>query len=1028
MTISTTVDNITSGPYPGDGTNAQFSYTFKAIAATDLQVYEDNGTTSTLLTVNSDYTVNDLGSENGGTIDRVAGNLPTGSTWFIVADYKQVQATVFGSQGAFLSAIHEAAFDRIIMLILQIERKSNLALRLPASYTGDASVELPIPVADRGFKWNAAGTALETTLTNPDEVATSVDASAAAAAVSAAAASVSQTAVAVDLVATNADVVSTGEDVLSAEAWANHDEDVLIPSAVGGDEVDDYSAKHHAAKAEDWANQAGTKINLRNCVQNQAAVEQTNTRVAGFSSTIYTGDSVSDTDIDLNLDMVTGDRGGIAWIKDRDGSGTESHVMVTSVTGATNSIRTDTNAVIAVTGGAEVTSFTSTGVRIGSSSWVNQSTERYVAWAWGTTHEKSGTTNTGRAYTCHYNPKTGLSITLVAAGTSDGSQKIPSHLNQKTELVSSKALDASGNHYTSHESFDEGEFLSLDLNDEVLTTATNDMIHVDDGVILSGVSFNPAGRFLVIQKHSVEGYSNIGVYNPSGEAGYELNLGFRAGYWLGKRLDTTGNWILENTVAPDTFLTADTPSVEGVSGQLSFTDTGVVFNAAGHPAWNVIGSFLYETYAASSTDGTHSQADYDEPTSPDTVNIVEGSIVSFAEGFNNNGTLDSTLTIGASITYTIPNGTPEGKSYLYIDKVTGDIGLTQVPYAEGNNSRTEADHWGTETHDGLRTTDSHSGYQTATGVVSATTELAGTPAHNPFRAQQAQWASASGSFTTGTNGAATNARGYEAIPYTFDTDRVIHSVGLISAATTDTPKSCEFMGLLDGVWVSLLVIADPLLIPNIQSVFDIVDTTAYAGLEYRVYAKDGSNSYVRLRGVEINTSAPVGDFYNIVTGITVDSTDTEIKRVYLATLDTDSEAHASNIENYPVARMAVNDLDVYGFFQSTQNRKRIKFGVVQNNNIYAIPLPDGWDWEDCDAEAWILVDGVWMRSGWFATTGDRRGTKAHSTSGGVVVVTAVNFVANGNPHWDGGSYRALTAPTSALCQVILTNNGRTTNA
>ena len=1015
MTISTTVDNITSGPYPGDGTNAQFSYTFKAIAATDLQVYEDNGTTSTLLTVNSDYTVNDLGSENGGTIDRVAGNLPTGSTWFIVADYKQVQATVFGSQGAFLSAIHEAAFDRIIMLILQIERKSNLALRLPASYTGDASVELPIPVADRGFKWDAAGTALETTLTNPDEVATSVDASAAAAAVSAAAASVSQTAVAVDLVATNADVVSTGEDVLSAEAWANHDEDVLIPSAVGGDEVDDYSAKHHAAKAEDWANQAGTKINLRNCVQNQEAVNQTTTPVAGMSSTSYTGDVTSNRDIDLNLDMASGDNGGLVIVKDRGNSA--SHFLHCSLFSTGQILQTDTT-VAQTTYPNSFDSFTTTGMRLGVNTAVNNA-RNYIAWAHATTHKKSGTTNTGRAYTCHYNPKTGLSLTLVEAGTSDGSQKIPSHLNQKTELVTIKALDAVSQHVVSHESFGNGDYMAIDANAGVVNSATNNIEHVETGVIISGSDFNFAGRFLVIQKHSVEGYSKIGIYNPSGVAGWEFDLGFKPGYSHTKSL-AVGEWGAVDVVRDFARLKSDLPDAEVTGTTVEFTDTGLVF-VNSHTSYNALGvKFLVESYADSSTDGTHSQADYDEPTSPDTVNIVEGSIVSFAEGFNANGTLDSTLTIGASMTYQIPNGTPEGKSYLYIDKLTGAIGLTQVPYAEGR-SRKLADHWGTESIDGLRTADVHSGYQSTTGVVSASGEDGTDLAWKAF-----DKSTSSLSFWQNPTAAASW------LQYTQNEPRTLKSWRMRerNAISDQTPLRFTIEGSNDGAnWVAIdsTYTSSDYVGNGVELWGDLQDTsantTAYLHHRINITATNGG-SQTTISELEFNTSAPLGDFYNIVTGITVDSTDTPVQRVYLTTLDIDTEGHAANIENYPVARLAVNDLDVYGKLTTHSNVKVLDFGVVNQNTPYILPNPFGDEnWKGCTAVAYILLGGKWHISGTYNASSNMWHTTASVTTDGIEVSVGTQGVSTVRQN-SGGTWTGSNT-TNAPCKVVVTFNGRT---
>lgn len=94
---------------------------------------------------------------------------------------------------------------------------------------------------------DAVSTGNDATATAADAVSTGNDAIATAAdAVSTAA---DEALTDADATATAADVVSTGLDVGYAGEWANKAEDSLISAAAGGDEVDDYSALHHAAKA-----------------------------------------------------------------------------------------------------------------------------------------------------------------------------------------------------------------------------------------------------------------------------------------------------------------------------------------------------------------------------------------------------------------------------------------------------------------------------------------------------------------------------------------------------------------------------------------------------------------------------------------------------------------------------------------------------------------------------------------------------------------------------------------------------------
>jgi len=138
MTVSTTT--ITSGPYSGAGTTDTFSYTFRVENKTQLKVYEtDDAAVQTLLTVDTDYTVNNIGTDGGGTITRVAGNLPLNYEWYIRSDYKLTQLTEFASQGSFLPEIHEAAMDKMTFLIQQqqdgIDRNFRLSDAIPVDGT-----------------------------------------------------------------------------------------------------------------------------------------------------------------------------------------------------------------------------------------------------------------------------------------------------------------------------------------------------------------------------------------------------------------------------------------------------------------------------------------------------------------------------------------------------------------------------------------------------------------------------------------------------------------------------------------------------------------------------------------------------------------------------------------------------------------------------------------------------------------------------------------------------------------------------
>lgn len=160
MTVS--VSDITSGPYTGNDIADTFSYDFTIKFSNQLTVYETAPSgVITELVLDSDYNVNGVGDEGGGTITRVDGALPAGYEWFIVSSYNATQLTDFESQGGFYPDVHESAFDKLTYLILQLLRDMALSLKLSKSYSGNASTTIPDPSPRKFLRWDSTGMFLE---------------------------------------------------------------------------------------------------------------------------------------------------------------------------------------------------------------------------------------------------------------------------------------------------------------------------------------------------------------------------------------------------------------------------------------------------------------------------------------------------------------------------------------------------------------------------------------------------------------------------------------------------------------------------------------------------------------------------------------------------------------------------------------------------------------------------------------------------------------------------------------------------
>ena len=156
MTVSAT--NITSGPYLGTGLLDTYSYDFPITTKGEIRVFETNDSeVVTELTVDINFTVSGVGEAAGGNVTRVAGVLPSSYTWFILSDLAETQDTEFESQGGFLPAVHEAAFDRLTQIVQQLQRQMDLSFKLTDDNDGSETLEIAEATASEMLGFNASG-------------------------------------------------------------------------------------------------------------------------------------------------------------------------------------------------------------------------------------------------------------------------------------------------------------------------------------------------------------------------------------------------------------------------------------------------------------------------------------------------------------------------------------------------------------------------------------------------------------------------------------------------------------------------------------------------------------------------------------------------------------------------------------------------------------------------------------------------------------------------------------------------------
>jgi hypothetical protein len=462
-------------------------------------------------------------------------------------------------------------------------------------------------------------------------------------------------------------------------------------------------------------------IPSRNAVMNQNPVSQGQSTRTGMSSTIYTGNG-STQSITTGVDMSTGSLGGFIWAKSRDT--TQFHDLFDTVRGATNALSSNDTGIETLRG-TDLTSFDAAGFSVGSGGRVNTNTEKYVAWSFQTNQKFTGTTNRNKAYTAHYNSDMGFSI-VGYEGDGVVGHEIPHHLGVPPELsIWKNRIDVSAWIIQGADIGDQaaGDRLLFDTG-AVVNSATVKSIPSPTTISLdTSQSFNDAGDDIISYHFaSKPGISKVGKYIGTGATGNNVFCGFRAGFVIFKNLTTAAEWVIVDNIRGDAFLFANVADAEVASDQLDFTDTGFVLKPTGTATNELNSEYLFLAFAETGTTGTTTFADYSFATTQDVLTIEQNSLISFAEGFNANGQVDTQEQVGSGVTVTLGAGFEDKKLYLFKDKA-GSFATTEFRPLEGV-TRDDADKWGegSESDSILRTTAEHFDYESATGVALASAE------------------------------------------------------------------------------------------------------------------------------------------------------------------------------------------------------------------------------------------------------------------------------------------------------------------
>jgi len=140
MTVSSTTNKAT---YSGNGTTTAFTVPFYFLAAADLQVILRTGTTETVQTLTTNYTVTGAGVPSGGTVTMLTAPA-SGTTLTIMRNVSPTQETDLLPNDRLPSESLETALDKATMLIQQLDEEAGRSLKYPAT---DAAVSAQLPTA-----------------------------------------------------------------------------------------------------------------------------------------------------------------------------------------------------------------------------------------------------------------------------------------------------------------------------------------------------------------------------------------------------------------------------------------------------------------------------------------------------------------------------------------------------------------------------------------------------------------------------------------------------------------------------------------------------------------------------------------------------------------------------------------------------------------------------------------------------------------------------------------------------------------
>ncbi|OPZ88211.1 MAG: hypothetical protein BWY74_03218 [Firmicutes bacterium ADurb.Bin419] len=163
------IDNYEPVKYTGNGATKNFAFNFRGFDETYIKVRLEEIATGiqTLLTLTTDYTVTLDENTASGTVSLLVA--PTSDYYIILTrEMSYEQIVPYSNSRSFDAERIETSFDKNVALSQEKRERLNRGVTLPVGTTG-INLTIPVPVANRCIKYNAAGDNLEVSNYDPDE-------------------------------------------------------------------------------------------------------------------------------------------------------------------------------------------------------------------------------------------------------------------------------------------------------------------------------------------------------------------------------------------------------------------------------------------------------------------------------------------------------------------------------------------------------------------------------------------------------------------------------------------------------------------------------------------------------------------------------------------------------------------------------------------------------------------------------------------------------------------------------------------